>query len=84
VQAAFEPRISECDFTIAPKGAETRGSETSQYPQEKKSIEILLVTASKRRTGQTESVTEMLQACGVVGPSFDLRSLPKVSWNGMP
>ena len=31
----------------------TWGSETSQYPEEKKSIEILLVVASERGRGQT-------------------------------
>ena len=31
----------------------TRGSETSQYPEEKKSTEIPLVAASERGLGQT-------------------------------
>jgi len=31
----------------------TRGTETSKYPEEEKSKEILLVAASERRTGQT-------------------------------
>ena len=31
----------------------TRGTETSKYPEEEKSKEILLVAASGRRTGQT-------------------------------
>ena len=34
----------------------TWGSETSQYPQEKKSIEITLVAASERVRGQTLSL----------------------------
>ena len=34
-------------------GSETRGSETSQYPQEKKSTEIPQVVASERGGGQT-------------------------------
>ena len=33
---------------------ETRGTETSKYPQEKKSKEIPLVVASERGIGQTE------------------------------
>ena len=33
----------------------TRGTETSKYPEEKKSIEIPLVAASERGIGQTES-----------------------------
>ena len=32
---------------VTPTGERTRGSETSQYPEEKKSIEILLVAASE-------------------------------------
>ena len=32
---------------ITPQGEQTRGSETSQYPQEKKSIEIPKVAASE-------------------------------------
>ena len=32
-------------------GGETRGSETSQYPQEKKSTEIPQVVASERGVG---------------------------------
>lgn len=32
-------------------GSETRGSETSQYPQEKKSTEIAQVVASERAAG---------------------------------
>jgi hypothetical protein len=33
---------------------QTRGSETSQYPEEKKSKEIPLVVASERGSGQTQ------------------------------
>ena len=33
----------------------TRGTETSKYPEEKKSTEIALVAASERGRGQTES-----------------------------
>ena len=42
----------------------TRGTETSQYLEEEKSTEILLVAVSERGTGQT------VGACsrGVVGP----------------
>ena len=36
----------------------TRGTETSQYPEEKKSTEIPLVVASERGTAQLESVDE--------------------------
>ena len=44
----------------------TRGSETSQYPEEEKSIEIPLVAASERGTGQTK----LLRWFGVVGLSY--------------
>ena len=43
----------------------TRGSETSQYPKEKKSYEISQVAASERDTGQTKN----LRTFGVVGLS---------------
>ena len=43
----------------------TRGTETSQYPQEKKSKEIPLVVASERGRAQTEGLTTF----GVVGPA---------------
>ena len=36
---------------------QTWGSETSQYPEEEKSIEILLVAASERGIGQTIGLT---------------------------
>ena len=36
---------------LSHRGSETRGSETSQYPQEKKSTEIAQVVASERAAG---------------------------------
>jgi hypothetical protein len=48
---------------------QTSGSETSQYREEKKSTEILLVVASERGTGQTQR----LRSLGVVGPAFRIR-----------
>ena len=45
---------------------QTSGSETSQYGEEKKSKEILLVVASERGTGQTQR----LRLLGVVGPAL--------------
>ena len=41
----------------------TRGSETSQYPQEKKSTEIPLVVASERGIAQTDAACRV----GVAG-----------------
>ena len=42
--------------------SETWGSETSQYPQEKKSTEIAQVVASERAAGQTVRFTG--RGCG--------------------
>ena len=39
------------------QGRRTGGTETSNYPQEKKSIEILQVAASERGIAQTVSLT---------------------------
>jgi hypothetical protein len=39
-------------------GRRTRGSETSQYPEEEKSKEILQVAASERGRAQTDSRTK--------------------------
>ena len=47
----------------------TWGSETSQYPEEEKSIEIPLVVVSERGTGQTRR----LRSPGVVGLAFRIR-----------
>ena len=44
-------------------GKTTRGSETSQYPEEKKSKEIPLVVASERGIAQTAGTCP----CGVAG-----------------
>ena len=39
---------------MLPYGERTRGSETSQYPQEEKSNEIPIVAASEMGLGQTK------------------------------
>ena len=49
-----------------PSEGSTRGTETSQYPEEKKAKAIVQVVASERTTAQTGAVTA---ATGVVGPS---------------
>ena len=41
-------------WPVIPQGRRTRGTETSQYPEEKKSNEIALVAASERALAQTE------------------------------
>ena len=45
-------RSSRAEYIGARK--QTRGTETSKYPKEEKSTEILLVAASERGTAQTE------------------------------
>ena len=56
-------RSSRAEFIGAAK--RTRGSETSQYPLEEKSIEIPLVAASERGRAQTSGS----DTAGVVGLS---------------
>ena len=60
------------------RGKPTRGTETSQYLEEKKSTEILLVAVSERGRGQTA------RACsrGVVGPQRGMHDA-KVKRPGM-
>lgn len=50
---------------------QTRGTETSQYLEEKTSIEILLVVASERGTGQwsLEEKQNTLERVAIVGDS---------------
>ena len=59
----------------------TRGTETSKYPQEKKSIEIPSVAASERGLAQTE-VT--LVTLGLWGPEMGLRMGSKRLWKVPP
>ena len=58
------PADREIGHPKRKRGKPTRGTETSQYLEEQKSTEILLVAVSERGTGQT------VGACsrGVVGP----------------
>jgi hypothetical protein len=42
---------------ILPYGGQTRGTETSKYPEEEKTIVIAQVVASERAKAQTTSVT---------------------------
>ena len=53
MQITFDPEISEWDNPIVgdgyyPKGGQTRGTETSKYPEEEKIIMISQVVASER------------------------------------
>ena len=63
----------------------TRGTETSQYPEEKKTIVISQVVASERERAQTGNVEALT---GVVGPPInfrrtDSRSVWKVTPQGV-
>ena len=60
------------------RGKPTRGTETSQYPEEQKSTEILLVAVSERGTGQTAGACSR----GVVGPQRGMHDA-KVKRPGM-
>ena len=53
------------DRITAPSAGRTRGTETSKYPEEKKTKVIAQVVASERAEAQTGAVTA---ATGVVGP----------------
>jgi hypothetical protein len=56
----------------------TRGSETSQYPEERKSKETPLVAASERGSGQTEGIRPF----GVVGLQRGIREGSGSIWKG--
>ena len=53
------------DRVTMPSMERTRGTETSQYPEEKKTTVIVQVVASERTPAQTGDVTA---STGVVGP----------------
>jgi hypothetical protein len=77
-------RPSDEPFGVCPR--RTRGSETSQYPQEEKSIEIPSVAASERGRAQTDRSNTV----GVVGLSqgkpgkLPSRSAVEGAWKGQP
>ena len=72
------PAGREVRHSMRKQGKPTRGTETSQYLEEEKSTEILLVAVSERGTGQT------VGACsrGVVGPQRGMHDA-KVKRPGM-
>ena len=51
-----KPLLREIPTRIHRAGRRTRGTETSQYPEEKTSSEIPLVVASERGLGQWSNV----------------------------
>ncbi len=72
------PANREVRHSARKRREPTRGTETSQYLEEEKSTEILLVAVSERGTGQT------VGACsrGVVGPQRGMHDA-KVKRPGM-
>ena len=63
-----QPNASDC--ITAQSAEQTRGTETSHYPEEKKTIVIPLVVASERGEAQTGFVTAI---SGVVGPPITIQ-----------
>ena len=57
--------------SVIPKGRRTRGTETSQYPEEKKSREIPSVAASERGGAQTRFFERRVGGCRV--PRWDVK-----------
>ena len=67
---------------ITPSVRQTRGTETSQYPEEKKTKVIAQVVASERVRAQTGVVTA---TTGVVGPSTKrYKKVSRSVWKGTP
>ena len=63
-----QPTVS--DNGTSPSEGRTRGTETSHYPEEKKTKVIAQVVASERAGAQTVPVTA---GDGVVGPSTKVK-----------
>ena len=71
-----QPNASDC--ITAQSAGQTRGTETSHYPEEKKTKVILLVVASERGTAQTRVVTAI---SGVIGPATTiLEKIRRIRW----
>ena len=70
------------DRITAPSAGQTRGTETSQYPEEKKTKVIAQVVASERAGAQTGAVTA---ATGVVGPPTNqMKDVSRSGWKAAP
>jgi hypothetical protein len=81
-----ETRPGASQVTLSQGGERTRGTETSQYPEEEKSTERLLVAASERGQRSFESVPKPFplweRGCRIHGRSWGERA--EVPWNGLP
>ena len=70
------------DTITAINAEQTRGTETSHYPEEKKTKVIAQVVASERATAQTGGVTA---SAGVVGPSTTIyEKVRRTDWKVWP
>ena len=70
------------DSGITPGVRQTRGTETSHYPEEKKTKVIAQVVASERAEAQTGAVTA---ASGVEGPSTKQgHEVRRNGWKAVP
>ena len=73
-----QPSASDC--TTMQSMEQTRGTETSHYPEEKKTIVIAQVVASERAGAQTGIVSAMT---GVVGPPTNQMTIDSgIFWKG--
>ena len=62
---------TKSDLSITPSVRRTRGTETSQYPEEKKTKVMAQVVASERAVAQTGGVKA---SAGVEGPSTTVQT----------
>ena len=70
------------DTVTASDAEQTRGTETSHYPEEKKTKVIAQVVASERAAAQTGGVTA---SAGVVGPSTTIHGkVRRTVWKVRP
>ena len=70
------------DTVTAQSAEQTRGTETSHYPEEKKTKVIAQVVASERAAAQTGGVTA---SAGVVGPSTTIHGkVRRTVWKVRP
>ena len=73
---------TDSDVSTMQSIGQTRGTETSQYPEEKKTKVIAQVVASERAGAQTGGVTA---SAGVVGPSTTIHGkVRRTVWKVRP
>ena len=73
---------TDSDVSTMQSIGQTRGTETSHYPEEKKTKVIAQVVASERAVAQTGGVTA---SAGVVGPSTTIHGkVRRTVWKVRP